>query len=340
MAKRSKPASDETSSVQYAGHWMERLRELVPAAVADPTEDAVHDARVATRRLKAALDIAGPLVGHHEQKVLQKVLRKLRKRLGPMRDADVMLGHLAELGTGKFKAPADWLVDRVTAEKAEARKKAKKKLDPADTLSTLGKWWGVEQAWSASLEEVDARITQALLDQLDDFARRADAVFGPRPDQSADVNDDRDPHALRIAGKSLRYTVEIAAAAGHPLPIAAGRTFKKMQDALGLWHDYVVLAEYALTESVAHDLVLHNPALQAEVLNLASAVISRATRQLEHFHQLWKKSGPDLVHRLRRAMSPPDSTVDSAGVPSVETGPDLFDSITPDPAVEAVQAEV
>jgi CHAD domain-containing protein len=339
MAKRSKPASDGTSSVQYAGHWMERLRELVPAAVTDPTEDAVHDARVATRRLKAALDIAGPLVGHHEQKVLQRVLRKLRKRLGPMRDADVMLGHLAELGTGKFKPAADWLAARATADKAAARKRAKKKLDPAETLSTLGKWWGVEQAWSASLKEVDARITQSLLGQLDDFARRAGAVFGPKPDETAEVSDDRDPHALRIAGKSLRYTVEIAAAAGHPLPIAAGRTFKRMQDALGLWHDYVVLAEYALTESVEDDLVLHNPALQAEVLNMASAVIARATRQLEHFHQLWNKSGPSLMDRLRRALAP-DPAVEPPAAADVETGPDLFDAVAPQPAPEGAQAEV
>jgi CHAD domain-containing protein len=320
MGKRKNTPAEESSSLDYARQWMQKLRDLVPDAIQNPTEETVHDARVATRRLKAALEIAGPAIGHHDQKTLGKVLRKLRQRLGPMRDADVMLTHLADVGKVRLKPGADWLADRVNADAAAAKKKAKKKLDPSDTLSTLGTWWGVEQAWSAAIAEVDAGITKALHEQLDEFARRADAVFGPKPETEPET-DDRDPHALRIAGKSLRYTVEIAAAAGHPLPGKIGKAFKRMQDALGLWHDYVVLAEYALHESVDADLVLHDPGLQAVVLDLARNVIGRAARQLDQFHRQWITGGPDLIATLRQAVP----------VKQAETGPGPQHSPPPEP---------
>jgi CHAD domain-containing protein len=318
MGKRNKASAEESSSLNYARQWMQKLRDLVPGAVQNPTEETVHVARVATRRLKAALEVAGPAVGHHDRKILERVLRKLRRRLGPMRDADVMLAHLAEVGKGRFQSAGEWLARRVNADGASAKKKMKKKLDPADTLSTLGVWWGVEQAWSAGIAEVDAGITRALHGQLDEFSRRADAVFGSKADTDSG-SDDRDPHALRIAGKSLRYTVEIAAAAGHPLPGNIGKAFKRMQDALGLWHDYVVLAEYALHESVDADLVLHDPDLQAVVLDLARNVIGRAARQLVRFHRQWVTGGPDLIATLRRA------------VPVTQTGTDPGPQHSPPP---------
>ena len=100
--------------------------------------------------------------------------------------------------------------------------------------------------------------------QLDAFAEHAAAVTGP-PGSAAD----RDPHELRIAGKALRYTLEMAVESGHPLPAAVTRTFKRMQDALGAWHDMVVLAERALHATLDAGLAYHDPALHLAVADVA-----------------------------------------------------------------------
>ena len=55
---------------------------------------------------------------------------------------------------------------------------------------------------------------------------------------------------MRISGKSFRYTLEMAAVQGHKLPAGIMKNFKRMQEALGVWHDYVVLTERAMHVSL------------------------------------------------------------------------------------------
>ena len=52
---------------------------------------------MATRRLKAALDLLKPVLSDEHLKPFSKVLKKFRRRLGPMRDLDVMIEHLGEI---------------------------------------------------------------------------------------------------------------------------------------------------------------------------------------------------------------------------------------------------
>jgi CHAD domain-containing protein len=67
-----------------------------------------------------------------------------------------------------------------------------------------------------------------------------------------------DVHELRIDGKLLRYTLELAAPLGFGAPMPLLRAFKQLQDALGLWHDYVVLGEQTLRYALDQQLPLHN----------------------------------------------------------------------------------
>jgi hypothetical protein len=51
---------------------------------------------VTTRRLKAAIDLIEPLLLEDSRRSFARVLRRLRRVLGPIRDVDVMLMHLEE----------------------------------------------------------------------------------------------------------------------------------------------------------------------------------------------------------------------------------------------------
>jgi hypothetical protein len=112
-------------------------------------------------------------------------------------------------------------------------------------------------------------------------------------------DDPVDPHAIRIAGKSLRYTLEMAVAAGYVIPSEVMKSFKKMQDALGLWHDYVVLTERMLAMSSDAQLAHHDAATQRNILALAQVTLGRAERFLEKFAGLWKTRGEALSAAIR-----------------------------------------
>src|SRR3954453_51109 len=107
---------------EYVDGLVERLRELVPSAVKDGDIEAIHQARVATRRLKAAFDLVAPVTSDDHRKPLARTLKKLRRKLGPMRDLDVMLAHLAEL-KGRYRSRASaigWLIERLNRERGDA----------------------------------------------------------------------------------------------------------------------------------------------------------------------------------------------------------------------------
>ena len=113
----------------------------------------------------------------------------------------------------------------------------------------------------------------------------------------------QDPHAVRIAGKSFRYTLEMAAVQGHKLPGGVMGNFKKMQEALGVWHDYVVLTERAMQMSLEALLPHHDAALQAKVLDLARALLKHSSNHLDQFSALWAKGGGDVARGSARSVS-------------------------------------
>src|SRR5205807_948773 len=105
--------------------------------------DAIHDARVATRRLKAAVDLMEFVLSKGRRKPFARVLKKLRRRLGPMRDLDVMIERLEkDAGPGAHGPAAEWLAERLRQRREKERQKSLKKGGPADVLSRLGTWWG------------------------------------------------------------------------------------------------------------------------------------------------------------------------------------------------------
>lgn len=317
--------------------FLDRLDELVdelyknvPKALHDWEADAIHDARVATRRLKAAIDLMQFVLSDRHRKPLAKALRKLRKRLGPLRDMDVMIERLDELTTHRTHArAAGWLRHHLDHARDQARDHSRKKASAAAMLARLGAWADVRDEVIEAREAVDSLLAESLHLQLDAFAERADRIVhqnqggasnpdphgagsgqdlsagsGPDPStasgQAPPTGSRQDPHQLRIAGKLLRYTLELAAAHGHKLPGSVTRGFKTMQERLGDWHDDVVLIECAMDTALGESLAYHDAAMQDEVLRLAQLFVKRAARELERFCELWKQRGAEVADSIRK----------------------------------------
>src|SRR3954453_16635182 len=68
--------------------------------------ERVHDMRVATRRLRAVLEIYAPCFPRAQFKPLLREVKDLADALGERRDPDVLLDRLAELEGGPRNAQA------------------------------------------------------------------------------------------------------------------------------------------------------------------------------------------------------------------------------------------
>jgi CHAD domain-containing protein len=103
-----------------------RARELseLSANVLD-TEDIerVHDMRVATRRLRAALEIFRPCFPRRKYKAALSEVKALADALGERRDRDVTIAALSEFSTaiGRSDRPGvESLIARIRVEQSEA----------------------------------------------------------------------------------------------------------------------------------------------------------------------------------------------------------------------------
>lgn len=282
---------------------LEELRARVPAALGEWEPEAIHQSRVATRRLKAALDLMKPVLSKRPRRKIGRILRKLRRRLGPLRDADVMIDHLHDLreSSAQHAPAAAWLARRLAQERDSLRKRISKGKRPAAVIAKLGAWEPVRAEIETAREALDSLLAESLHLQLDAFAEQADRLCEPADDRPAAGDERQDPHELRISGKALRYTLEMAAAHGHELPGSLTKTFKKMQDALGDWHDYVVLAEHATSAAIEEQLAHHAPDLMRDLFELVRDILEKSKHELDDFRQRWREEGDSVAKAIRLA---------------------------------------
>jgi hypothetical protein len=97
---------------------------VMPAAIEGTDIEGVHDVRVASRRLRAAMDVAAPAFPKGWYKPLHRSAKEITSSLGEVRDRDVILERLQEQRAAA--SPADWpgidrLISRIDSERIVAR---------------------------------------------------------------------------------------------------------------------------------------------------------------------------------------------------------------------------
>jgi CHAD domain-containing protein len=225
-----------------------------------------------------------------------------------------MLQHLAEMKAPPRSAAAvEWFGHKLQDRRAEQRLDAARKLTPRKAMSRLGAWEDLEHEIAAAEPASGPLLARVAPQQVRDFAARADRLAaGPHSTDAAQpATAPEDVHALRVAGKLLRYTLELAEPLGHDVPKSVVKDFKALQEALGLWHDYVVLAEQALSLALEAVLAAHRPDLFGQVLEFARACWQRSDRHLEQFRTLWRRRGADLAGRAAGAFLPAEPVADA-----------------------------
>ncbi len=75
---------------------LDELRSLAPAALEPSAASAQHDMRIAAKRLRYVLEIAGPCFGP-EAKLARDAAKELQGVLGDIHDCDVMLPRAEDI---------------------------------------------------------------------------------------------------------------------------------------------------------------------------------------------------------------------------------------------------
>jgi CHAD domain-containing protein/CYTH domain-containing protein len=210
-----------------------------------PDVEALHDFRVALRRLRSWLRAFRPELDRAVPNKAERRLRRLARESNDSRDGEVQLAWLRDHAGAlppEARPGLEWLVDRLESRKRMADERFRKRLvrdfERAraaldDALASVATRAG-QPGMQAAPEALSLVAASAIRTQLERLRRRLEAVRGPRDDAQA--------HRARIAGKRLRYLLEPVAdvVAGGGQAVVR---LKAMQDAFGELHDASVLVE-------------------------------------------------------------------------------------------------
>jgi CHAD domain-containing protein len=211
------------------------LARHVPTAVAGD-DRGVHQARVASRRLREAVPVLSTGWKGSKAGKAQRKIRRLTRALGTVRELDVTLGLLDQLARSPHlsRTAIEDVRTHVVAERDGRRAVMLKRLDRVDLDKLSRRLTSVSEALHQAPEEP---WRKALGAQLLKRSRRLRAAI----DGAGHVYAPEGLHQVRIASKKLRYGLELAADSGTKEAPALVRTIKRAQEMLGKLHDLQVL---------------------------------------------------------------------------------------------------
>jgi CHAD domain-containing protein len=224
--------------------WIAAARGLAEAWPGVVTGDApaVHRARVATRRLREAL----PVLDRDRRGLrrLRKDLRALTRALGPVRDLDVTLGLVVRLLHDEPSLDMALETIRVRLMERRLRRRARllRDIDSLDIAGILARVRALSPHGSSK-----AADRQAPLDRPEIRRRMAARAIrlGRSVDRAGALYAPEALHAVRIAVKKLRYSLELGRAAKIVGAARAATRLRRFQDLLGEWHDWQMLSSHA-----------------------------------------------------------------------------------------------
>lgn len=225
----------------------QRLIDQIPGVQLGRDIEAIHDMRVASRRLATGLEVFKTCLPKKKAKVWRDAIRKVTFALGNARDLDIQIAQLTNLYGEALEATYKPGYNRLLLRLKQKRSKAQKKVNK--TVFQLNESEAVDQMilWLEKHREADPlaepyppslfrKAYPPIATALEGFLMHSDFI-------ASEADSDK-LHAMRIAGKRLRYTMEIFA------PIYDGKlkpfilAMKDIQDTLGEFHDADVWATW------------------------------------------------------------------------------------------------
>jgi CHAD domain-containing protein len=239
----------------------QKLEQDLAKLSSKPRAENVHRFRTGTRRLQILLcEFSSKLDRNHKK--LLKLLGRIRKRAGKVRDLDVQLAALRSVKIPQEPRRKTQLVNRLIELRAQQEKKLKKVVDE-DSVREIRK--RLKRAGKNLKPEASRDPLAVAREMLEGISR------GEAPVTEALL------HQYRILSKRARYAAEFAEPSREAEQFIAG--LKRIQDALGDWHDWLTLTQTA-TEHLGE---VRESSLVAELHNVTGAKFRHAVSLLSPF---------------------------------------------------------
>jgi CHAD domain-containing protein len=237
--------------------------------------ESVHRFRTYSRRVEVLLGELEPKLSGNEKKLL-RLLAKLRKKAGKVRDLDVQLELLRNLRSPQAAGHKAQLQSFLSAERVKREKKLQKAFDK-DTVADLRKRLKRAERDVKIPEKIEPLATaQKLVNQV-----QSD---GPMTEETL--------HQYRIAGKRARYLAELAGNSAEAQTLAT--QLKTMQDGIGDWHDWLQLTAHA--ENLFGGV--QDSSLVAQLRNVTRAKYREAVRVLNTTKATIVSKPPDSERKM------------------------------------------
>jgi CHAD domain-containing protein len=205
----------------------QKLRRQLTKAAQKPSPANVHKFRTTCRRAETVLERLVPTPDRNTKRLI-KLLARLRRKAGKVRDLDVQAEALRGLKLSRSAQKAQ-LLKSLCAERAKQERKFSQRLDSGGReLKDRLKRATRKSAMPAGMEPLSAALQD----------------FGKLERDHAPLSASK-LHQYRVTGKQARYLVEMGKA--DPEADRVIEQLRRMQDAIGDWHDWLALSERAET---------------------------------------------------------------------------------------------
>jgi len=264
--------------------------------------ECIHDMRVATRRMRSALALFEKCLPGKSWKKWNKQMRRATRALGTARDADVQIDFLQEFLDGvtelRYRAGIKRLLLRLKQHRENAQGKvmaAMDQLELSGVLEGIGRTLRRTrvQARMNHVEENSPYVYQqaymTISLRLEDML--AYETYVTQPERMEEL------HAMRIASKRLRYTIEVFQPLYDETLKESLKVVKKIQTLLGDIHDCDVWVDYLpqfleeerirTVEYYGHARPLNR--LKTGIIYLQQERQERRTELYQEFVEFWRE---------------------------------------------------
>lgn len=251
---------------------------------ADTEIEAVHQMRVATRRLRAALAILNQVAPRKQVRHFQREIRRLARSSSMVRDCDVFLeqvAHYTEQLPADQRAGLEPLVTALQRERRAAYTQLRARLDSrryTNFKRDFALFMTEEpEGWDMRLRIRD--IVGSSIWRRYEALRAYEVVLNGT---TISQQHDETLHEIRITGKRLRYMLEMFAEVLDSGVDQVVDQLKRLQDHLGTLQDIAVARAYVVALDVPDAA---QPVLDAYVASREAERI----QLLDELPQLWEK---------------------------------------------------
>jgi CHAD domain-containing protein len=248
----------------------------VPGAVRDIDTEFLHDLRIAVRRTRTALKLAGAALPPGLGSRFRPEFRWLGDLTTPTRDLDVYLLDFDAMTAGLVGAEPDELAplrDYLAARRAAAHRELARGLRSA-RLRTLTQHWQAELAAvprARRKKPTAAQFAAATIARAQRAVLARGSVIGP-------ASPSEQLHDLRKRCKELRYLAEMFSSLYDPAELwQAVRELKALQDCLGEFQDAEVQRHEI--RAFAEQMVAQRAAPACTLLAMGEVAAGLAVRQ-------------------------------------------------------------